>query len=748
MSAQRKDGANGRGKLTKYWTAGLILLLGLSVVEAGARVTAPQGARTLRLDGGGVTYAMGIDSNGFLQPLYWGAAIADGDPLIAVPPLEPSSFDPPASVTAQEFPGQGQGLVTEPGVKAAFADGNRDLVLKYRSHAVKGETLTVELSDIGRPIHVTLRYTIDPDTGIIARSASVSNTGKDVVRLDQLAAAVLTLPAGDDYRLTFMSGRHAAEWTQHQLPITPALSIIESRRGLTGHANNPWFAIGREGVSNENAGPVWFGALAWSGSFRISVMQDVVGRVRIAGGYNPYDFSWTLKPGEALETPIFYAGFSDHGMGEASRLLHRFTVEKLLPGGARAKLRPVLYNSWEATAFNVKEAGQEALAEKAARIGVERFVVDDGWFGTRNSDRAGLGDWTVNPKKFPNGLKPLIAKVKALGMDFGLWVEPESVNADSDLYRQHPDWVINFAGRPRTEARNQLALNLARTDVRDHILAVLDRLVSQNDIALLKWDINRRWTEPGWPEVAPQDQQRLYVDYVRNLYWIITELRRRHPGLEIEACAGGGGRVDLGIMRLTDQVWPSDNTDPFDRLTIQNGFTQAYPVATMMAWVTDSPNWANGRTTSLDYRFLSAMQGALGIGANLDLWTKADMATATKWVEAYKTIRGTVQRGSLYRIVQPTDRDRTSATMYVDADRRQAVLFQMLQSSMWRDNPPAIHPQGLDPARRYRVTMLDGGPMPTNIPQTASGAYWMKVGIRAPLKGDFIGTAFLFHAAD
>lgn len=707
-----------------------------------------------------MTYALGVDDKGYLQPLYWGTSLAPADPLVstdvtktgepvlAKAPGELSGFDPAGSVTLQEFPGQGEGLVSEPGIKTIFADGNRDLVLKYRSHRVEAETLIVELADIRRPLTVTLRYTIDPETGVLARSAAVRNGDRRPVRVDQIAAAGLTLPAGDDYRLHYLTGRHAAEWTKKDVAITPALTVLESRRGSTGHGNNPFFAIGREGLTTEEHGPVWYGALAWSGSFRISVGQDNLGRVRVAGGFNSYDFSWSLKPGETLETPIFYAGYSADGWGAASRTFHRFEVAHLVPGGTAAKLRPVLYNSWEATAFDVTATGQEALADKAARIGVERFVVDDGWFGARDSDKAGLGDWTVNPAKFPNGLKPLINKVHALKMDFGLWVEPEMVNVDSDLYRKHPDWVLNYTGRPRTEGRNQLVLNLARTAVRDHLLAVLDRLVSENDIAFLKWDYNRNWTEAGWPEAPVRDQQRVYVQYVRNLYYILSELRRRHPKLEIEACSGGGGRVDLGIIGLTDEVWTSDNTDPADRLMIQDGFTQAYPVAVMMAWVTDSPNWANTRTTSLDYRFLSSMQGGLGIGANLDKWQAEDFTTAAKWVAAYKTIRQTVQRGQLYRIDPPSGDNASSATMYVATDRRQGVMFQMLHSSMWRDNPAAQHPRGLDAARVYAVRILGGGALPEGVPPQASGAYWMERGLRAPLKGDYVGTAFVFDAVD
>jgi alpha-galactosidase len=282
--------------------------------------------------------------------------------------------------------------------------------------------------------------------------------------------------------------------------------------------------------------------------------------------------------------------------------------------------------------------------------------------------------------------------------------------------------------------------------VRDHLLAVLDKLVTENDIQFLKWDYNRNWSEPGWPEAAPEDQQRLYVDYVRNLYWIIAELRRRHPGLEIESCSGGGGRVDLGIMGLTDEVWPSDNTDPYDRLSLQDGFTHAYTPGVMMAWVTDSPNWVNNRTTSLDYRFLSSMQGSLGIGANLNKWTDADFAEAAKMVAAYKAVRRTVQQGDLYRLISPENGSERSATFYVSPDKQQAVLFAFLHSSTKRDVLPPIQVAGLDPNAKYRVRKIDAAAA-ANDP-VESGAYWMSVGVDAPMQGDFQATGLVFEKLD
>jgi alpha-galactosidase len=314
------------------------------------------------------------------------------------------------------------------------------------------------------------------------------------------------------------------------------------------------------------------------------------------------------------------------------------------------------------------------------------------------------------------------------------------VNPDSDLYRRHPDWVLNFPGRPRTEGRNQLVLNLARQDVRDHVFHVLDDLLTQNDIAFLKWDYNRNWTEPGWPEQKPEDQQKVYVSYIRNLYWIMQRLRERHPKLEIESCSGGGGRVDLGIMRLTDEVWPSDNTDPFDRLSIQDGFTYAYSPGVMMAWVTDSPNWVNQRSTSLEYRFLSSMQGSLGIGADLTRWNEQDFQTAKRLISEYKSIRLTVQQGLLYRLISPRDGSQYSATQSVSSDGRQAVLFAFLHSSSMLYPYPRIHLKGLDPQARYRLRVV-AGKAEENTPVEASGAYWTSEGIELMLKGDFQAAA-------
>ena len=705
-------------------------------------------AKVFRIDGGDVSYVFGVDDFNELQPIYWGRRLAAADSFPQAHSNQGNaSFDLPVATTPQEFAGWGAGLYVEPALKITFPDGNRDLVLHYLSHSIDGDVLTVSLKDIERDVFVNLRYEMDPATGILGRSATIENRTSTPLMIEQAAAATWTLPHGTDYTLDYLTGRWAGEDQLQQEKIIPGARILESRRGSTGHQNNPWFAVERAHTSDQDAGEVWFGALAWSGSWRITIEQDQLQQIRITGGYNPFDFGYKLAPGETLATPIFYGGYSHTGIGGASRLLHRFELTRILPQRPNPRPRPVLYNSWEATEFDVNEAGQEALAEKAASIGVERFVMDDGWFGQRKNDHAGLGDWYVNPQKFPHGLKPLIDRVHALGMDFGLWVEPEMVNPDSDLYRQHPDWVLNFAGRPRTEGRNQLVLNLARPDVRAYVYGFLDKLLTENQIAFLKWDYNRNWSEPGWPAVAPDEQKQVYVKYVENLYSILRELRAKHPGVEIESCSGGGGRVDLGILGLTDEVWPSDNTDPFDRLTIQDGFTYAYTPGVMMAWVTDSPNWVNHRTTSLEYRFLSSMQGSLGVGANLNDWQDADFATAKRLVAEYKQIRETVQHGSLYRLISPRNGSEFSVTESVSPDQNQAAVFAFLHSSQFGYPFPRIYLRGLDPKGQYRLHWISADPA-GKLPETASGEYWMGVGVDLELHGDFQASAFRLDRAE
>jgi alpha-galactosidase len=725
-------------------TFSVVVVLLAATLSASAQVAEASfdaASKVFRLDGGGVSYVFGVNEKGELQQLYWGGRLGATDAFPRARAMgEWASFDSSYTTTPQEYAGWGAGLFVEPALKVSFADGNRDLVLHYVGYSEAPHGFDVVLKDIRRRIYVTLHYEMDPRSGILARAAMIENREAQAVTVEQAAAAAWALPAGH-YTLNYLSGRWSGEWTLTQETVHPGARVIESRRGSTGHQANPWFAL-QAGEPDEEHGEVWFGALGWSGSWRITVEQDQMDGVRVTGGYNPFDFGYVLHPGERLESPVFYGGYSANGLGGASRLLHRFELEHILPrtaataGQALPKVRPVMYNSWGVTTFNVNEAGQMALAEKAAALGIDRFVMDDGWFGQRKDDHAGLGDWYVNKEKFPHGLKPLIDKVHALGMDFGLWVEPEMVNPDSDLYRKHPEWVLNFPGRPRSEQRNQLVLNLARPDVRAYVLGFMDKLLTENDINYIKIDYNRNWSEPGWDQLPAAEQKRVYVEFVRNMYAILTELRKRHPKLEIETCSGGGGRVDLGILRYADEAAISDGGGAFDGLLLQDGFSYAYTPQIMTTWEGDEP-------AGMNFSMLSAMQGSMGIGADITKWNDQQMALAKRLIAAYHQVQATITEGDLYRLISPRNGSEYAANERVRADKSQAVVFAFIHFTQKNWGFPLLKLKGLDPAAEYALSPIEGKAR-AGTPAVASGAWWMNHGLEMDegFRGDFQAAAF------
>lgn len=605
-----------------------------------------------------------------------------------------------------------------PGAKAAHEALHlpiRDVRLRYAGHEITPDaqpglapahglptsdatpraTLRVTLRDPVQPFAVTLCYRLTPEHDILERWCELENTGQETISIEALDFGVLHLPRGTT-ELTSVFGNWAREFTTQRERLPVGSRVIEQRGVQTGHASNPFFLANRPGQAWEECGHVYFGALAFSGSWRITAEHLPTGDVRIHGGYNPFDFRLNLEPGQRHVTPAWVCGVSDSGWGGASRRLHAFTRQRVLPRAPGwAEERPILYNSWEATEFNLSYTGQVELARKAAAIGVEMFCVDDGWFGARRTDCAGLGDWVVSPEVFPDGLDPLIDEVHGLGMRFGIWVEPEMVNPDSDLYRQHPDWVLHFPGRSRSEARSQLILDFGRTEVVAHIYEALDRLLSQHPIDFIKWDMNRNVSEPG-----SAAGQAIWHRHAAAVYDIMDRLRRAHPHLSIESCSGGGGRIDLGILARTDQFWTSDNTDAFDRMRIQEGCSLVYPAMAMEAWVTDAPNLQTGRTSPLSLRFDVAMRGALGIGANLNHLSQAELEECASFVAFYKRIRRVVQQGDLYRLEQLEEYG-ASVVQYVLPDRREAVYSVTIREHQIDQYRPATVLRGLNPSATY-----------------------------------------------
>ncbi|GAA0553627.1 alpha-galactosidase [Paractinoplanes ferrugineus] len=636
------------------------------------------------------SYAVRLDDDDNVRHLHWGAPLtpAQARELAARTPPAGSSFDTVGG--PEELAVEGGARFGPAGLRVRFADGSRGVEWRYAGHDTDAGHLRIHLDDRHYPLRVTLHYRVHDDSDVIERWTTVENRGEKIT-VQRADSAAWTLPHRADYRMSHLVGAWNSEFRLRRTEVPIAETVLTSRRGMTSHQANPWLALD-DGTADEEHGEVWSTALAWSGSWRITLHRDPAGRATWTGGHGHDGLAWSLEPGETLRTPVFAGLYTGGGFGAASRAWHAYVSRHVLP--RPEETRPVLYNSWEATGFDVDEAGQTALAARAARLGAELFVVDDGWFGARVSDRAGLGDWTPNPDRFPHGLRPLAAEVHRLGMLFGLWVEPEMVNPDSDLYREHPDWVLHMAHRGRTEMRNQLVLNLARPDTREWAYAWLDRLVAENDIDFLKWDANRPFTEAGWP--GHEDPDRLWLDHTRAVYQIMDRLRAAHPGLRIEACSGGGGRADLGIIARTDQVWTSDNTDPVDRIGIQHGFGQLFPARVMGAWVTDSPNVATARRTPLRFRFHVAMAGALGLGGDLTTWSEDELTEAAELVAAYKEIRPVVQLGTAHRL---TGDGRLTGVGYAHED--QFVVLAWCPERPFGHDPAPLRLTGIEAGADY-----------------------------------------------
>ncbi|MGW2285077.1 alpha-galactosidase [Streptomyces phaeochromogenes] len=680
--------------------------------------------RTWLLSGPASSYALRLGEDDALLHLHWGPriALADAEALAAGPGPEYWAFEA-ALDGHEEYPVEGGPRFVRPALSVR-TDERRGTEWSFETYEADGDELRLRFSDSG--LGITLHYRMRAGTDVVERWVTLANEGPalEVLRAD---SAAWTLPQRDGWRLSQLHGRWAAESRLVRSELTYGEKVIGSRRGHTSHQHLPWVALDADGAATEERGEVYGCALAWSGTWRIAVAQLPDARVQITGGVG-YDDSGLLRlePGESFVTPVFAGLWSDGGFGGASRAWHAYQLAYVIPDADEH--RPVLYNSWEATEFDISEEQQGALARRAAAMGVELFVVDDGWFGARTSDRAGLGDWTPNPDRFPAGLKPLADEVHALGMQFGIWVEPEMVNPDSELYRAHPDWVQFQPGRKRTELRNQLVLNLAREDVQEYLWEQLDTLLSSAPIDYVKWDFNRCFTDAGWP--GEDYPQRLWVDHVHALYRLLDRLRAAHPGVAFESCSGGGGRIDLGIMARTDQVWTSDNTDPLDRLAIQHGFSQVHPARAMAAWVTDSPNTQlNGRVSSLRFRFVSAMAGVLGVGGDLTRWSEEELAEARTWVELYKEIRPVVQGGDLHRLRAPEGG--LSAVQY--SRDGEVVVLAWLQAQHYGEPVAPVRLRGLDPAAAYKC--LETG-------EVHRGAVLLHHGLRTGLRGDLDAAVF------
>ncbi|MFI3210489.1 MAG: alpha-galactosidase [Peptostreptococcaceae bacterium] len=450
-------------------------------------------------------------------------------------------------------------------------------------------------------------------------------------------------------------------------------------------------------------------------------------------GINDYDFLYNIESNERFETPVMVVGYSSTGFETMSHNMHDYANKYIIKNNSA---RPVLYNSWEAMEFKVNAAEQIELAKYAKSIGTELFVVDDGWFGERHSTKDGLGDWYINEGKFPKGLEELIKEVKDMGMMFGIWFEPEMVNPLTKLYKEHPEWIYNFDNRDRTLSRDQLVLNLTIPEVEEYIFNILNDYLEKYDIDYIKWDANRPISEPGAKNLGDQERS-LWLNHIKAVYRIVDRLRENHSNVLFEACASGGGRIDLGMLEHFDDFWTSDNTDAYDRLFIQNTYSKIYPIKAMRAWVTDCPNFLSKRDIPLEFRFDSSMMGTLGVGCNLLKLSQQELEICTTKIKEYKEIRHIVENGKFYRLDHSLDNDYHTFS-FVDND--ESLLFVYLPQSKIGHRPTVIKLRGLVENEMYEFEF--GGEK-----LTKSGNYLMNLGLKIRLEGDYSSLIIKFKKA-
>ncbi|WP_433559066.1 alpha-galactosidase [Pseudonocardia xinjiangensis] len=559
--------------------------------------------------------------------------------------------------------------------------------------------LTALLRDADAGVEVEVHVSTSRTHDVVERWARVRSTRTTGdLHLTRAFGAAWNVPVGPGARVTQLVGTWSREFTPADVDLPAGQLSLGSRQGITSHLYSPVVALRARGSGD--GGEAYGVALAWSGSWRMVVdavpFRDVV---RVSGGADDETTVVTLAPGEEFETPHLLGAWSPDGLDGLARAWHGYQRARLARSTG-PEHRPIVYNSWYATGFDVRVTHQLALADVAAGLGVEVFVVDDGWFTGRTSDHAGLGDWYPDPAKFPDGLGPLAKGVLDRGMRFGLWVEPEAVNPDSDLFRAHPGWVYRAGDRPLTTMRNQYVLDLGRPEVEEWAATTLRRLLTEHPVSYLKWDMNRSVSDGGRPG-DPRGRE-WSVQHTRAYHRLMTLLREEFPHVTVEACAGGGGRVDNAVLALSDVVWPSDETGPRDRLAVQHGFLSAYPPHVMSSWVTDEPDRLDTAPASLEFRFVVAMAGVLGIGADLGAWDEPTRARARELVALHRDIRPVVHTGSVTRHGRPSDP--VHAVQYTAADTSRVVVLAWSRPGAGRGGAPVRVPiAGLDDDARYRV---------------------------------------------
>ena len=687
------------------------------------------------------SYFMGIDDDGVLRNIYYGEKINNADDteyeIGGIADIAPPGKKFPIR---QECITREKMLYAEPCIFTEFSDGTKDLQLVYKSHKIikneNGDKLVINLKDKFYKFEVALNYITYNGLDLISKNSVITNYGEEPVKLKKMKSGTLYPTWNRPMRLTHLAGTWGEEYQKLQINLQQGKFTIDNTRGVcASHQHVPFFALD-EGDATETFGKVWYGLLHWSGDFKIDFEESYDNQLSVTAGVNDFDCSIKLEKGEIFETPLFTVGFTNGGFEKMTETLYDYQYDFLLPQEKIKSDFPIIYNSWYPYLFDVNEEKCLGFIDKAKQIGVELFVIDDGWFGRRKDATDGLGDWWCDKEKFPNGLKPIADKAHKLGMKFGLWIEPEMVNKKSNLYKEHPDWILSFPNRENSERRNQLVLNLARKDVMEFAWESIDRIIQDFDLDYVKWDMNRYFSE-----TAPFSDD-LRVRYIENLYEIWRRMNEKYPHVLFENCASGGGRADYGMAPYSDRINRSDNADPVDVLKIHEGFsTYLLPrLAGGAGNIAPSPYFMNNRSVPLKYRAHLGMTGCMSVGINILESPAEELVELKKYLEEYKKIRHTIHNAYLYRLSSAFENNYT-VWEYLARDKKEAVVFVFAHNMNFHELVPRIRLRGLDKNKQYRVSgevrcVFDTRKEPVN-DRIVYGDTLMNFGIRIEPTGDY-----------
>jgi len=651
------------------------------------------------------------------------------------------------------YPAYGGRYYLNPALKLTHDDGVLTTDLMYigfdekQIDANRAETV-IKLKDRLYPIYVEVQFVAYQKEDVIAQSVKITSQENNPIKVEHIASSYLPLHA-ESYYLTHFNGTWAHEMQQEEEKLQHGIKVIESKKGVrTAQAQSPSFLLSLNQSSQEDYGEVYAGSLAWTGNFNLSFEVDESDRLNIVTGMNPFASTFNLSKGEKIHSPEMIWTYSDKGRGQISRNLHNWARQYGLVDGD--KIRPIILNSWEGAYHNFDEKTITDMIDDAAKFGVEMFVLDDGWFGNkypRNSDAAGLGDWQTNTKKLPRGLPYLAEYARKKGLKFGLWIEPEMVNPESELAKKHPEWVVQSGKRDLLPMRNQWALDLTNPKVQDFIFDTFDEIVSQSPhITYIKWDANRHLDNVGSTYLDKDKQTHFWYEYVNGLYKVYDRIRSKYPHIDIQLCSSGGGRLDYGAMKYHTEVWASDNTNALDRVFIQYGTNLFFPAMATASHVSTSPNHQTGMMMPLKFRFDVAMSGRLGMELQPKDIVGEEYTIAKRAIEDYKVIRPFVQFGDLYRLVSPYSNTDWASLMYVSKDTKDAVLFAYSLKYHGRTTFFETRLKGLDPTKNYKITELNKKPGGSSFPNEGeifTGDYLMKIGIRLNITEAFASSVLL-----